>query len=163
MIVLPSFQTSAVCYRFFADLWPRFRWNVAPIRMPSCVALIQPECNLPAFIRAILRIVFHAILGRGGGAPRGKKKSARYYTIFYTGIILYVCPRWLFTRENFLPRNKFRLLFRATRGSKIIVVCWRTVARKKFSGWNSRGNKAVGIVRNVKGLFFAARLSRKLV
>ena len=157
MIVLPSFQTSAVCYRFFADLWPRFRWNVAPIRMPSCVALIQPECNLPAFIRAILRIVFHAILGRGSGAPRDKKKK------ICPGIILYVCPCWLFTRENFLPRNKFRLLFRATRGSKIIVVCRRTVARKKFSGWNSRGNKAVGIVRNVKGLFFAARLSRKLV
>lgn len=143
--IVPASQASE-CYPFSADLWPGFRWNVASIRMASCIALTQAECNLPAFIQAILRIVFYAFFAGRSGSSKEE-----------------ICPDIILC----LSPSDFSLKKTSCHGANSIVVSsdtahenncrsWWTVARKKFSGRNSLANKVLGIVRNGKGLFFAA-------
>lgn len=142
LTIVPASQASE-CYRFSADLWPGFCWNVASIRMTACIALTQTECNLPAFIQAILRIVFHAFFT--GGSDSSKEEIC-------PDIILYLSPSG-FSLEKTSCHGANSIVVSSDTAHENNCRSWRTVARKKFSGRNSRANKALGIVRNGKGLF----------
>lgn len=108
--------------------------------MASCVASTRAECNLPAFIRAILRIVFRAILGRGGG-PWREKKSDIILTLTSSHPVRST-PTATFRQGKLLATEQIRLSFRASRGSKIIVV-----AVEQWRGRSSAGEIHAGIRR----------------
>lgn len=87
-------------------------WNVTTT---SCVALTQVECNLPAIYSSdssdcVSRDSRSRTWTFQGG--RRGKNIPRYYSTFPP----LLSPSLLFTRENFLPRNKFDCRFQATLG-----------------------------------------------
>lgn len=84
-------------------------------RLVSCVALTQVECNLPAIYSSdssdcVSRDSRSRTWTFQGG--RRGKNIPRYYSTFPP----LLPPSLLFTRENFLPRNKFDCRFQATLG-----------------------------------------------
>lgn len=92
----------------------------------------QAECNLPAFIRAIHRIVFHAILGRAGGLSTEWKVKK----ILRPDIVL-SWPLDSPPRKTSCHRNKFDCRSRASRALKIIVV----------AGEQAHGRSSTGEIR----------------